>query len=114
VSDSASAAIINATDSAAADPSWLSSVSSALQLAGQAYLTKTQVDASQQIFNTNLSLAQRGLPMIPTNPTAYGLPAPTVNFGLSSGTMSTGVMVVGGILGVWLLISLSSGKRKHA
>jgi hypothetical protein len=114
VSDSASAAIINATDSAAADPSWLSSISSALQLAGQAYLTKTQVDASQQIFNTNLSLAQRGLPMIPTNPTAYGLPAPTVNFGLSSGTMSAGVMVVGGILGVWLLISLSSGKRKHA
>jgi hypothetical protein len=114
VSDSASAAVINATDSSAADPSWVSSISSALQLASQAYLTKTQVDATNQIFNTNLSLAQRGLPLIPTNPTAYGLPAPTVNFGLSPGTMSKGIMVVGGVLGVWLLISLTSGKRKHA
>jgi hypothetical protein len=113
VSDSASAAIINATDSSAADPSWVSSISGALQLASQAYLTKTQVDATNQIFQTNLSLAQRGLPLIPTNPTAYGLPAPTVNFGLSSATMSTGVMLVGGLAAVWVLLSLTKG-RKHA
>lgn len=114
VSDSASAAVINATDSSAADPSWVSSISNALQLASQAYLTKTQVDATNQIFQTNLSLAQRGLPLIPTNPTAYGLPAPTVNFGLSSSTMSAGMWVVGGIGAMWLLNTLLRSNRKHA
>ncbi len=113
VSDSASAAIINATDSSAADPSWLSSVSSALQLAGQAYLTKSQVDAMNNITNNNISLAARGLPLIPTNPTAYGLPAPTVNFGLSSSTLTPVLWVAGGI-GVIVLISLASKGRKRA
>lgn len=115
VSDATSAAVINATDSSAADPSWLSSVSTAISAVGQAYLTKTQIDASQQIFNTNLQRAQAGLPPIPTNPTAYGLPAPTVNFGLSSTTL-TPLLWLGGGLGVILLIAsmTSSRGRKHA
>jgi hypothetical protein len=110
VSDSTSAAVINATDSSAADPSWLSSVSSAISAVGQAYLTKTQIDASQQIFNTNLQRAQQGLPPIPTNPTAYGLPAPTVNFGLASGTLTPVLYVVGGI-GLLMVIGSLVGKR---
>ncbi len=114
VSDSANAAIINATDSGAADPSWVSSISSALQLASQAYLTKTQVDATNQIFNTNLSLAQRGLPLIPTNPTAYGLPAPTVNFGLAGGTLKPLLWVGGGLALLMFLGSVVSKGRKHA
>jgi hypothetical protein len=112
VSDSATAAVINATDSSAADPSWLSSVSSALQLAGQAYLTKTQVDSANQIFQTNLSLAQRGLPLIPTNPTAYGLPAPTVNFGLSNTTLTPVLWIAGGLGALFLISSLSRGRKR--
>jgi len=114
VSDSTTAAI-NATDSSAADSSWLTGVSNALQLAGQAYLTKTQVDAQNQIFQTNLQRAAQGLPPIPTNPTAYGLPAPTVNVGLSSTTTSLLLWVAGGVGALWLLSSLtSSRKRAHA
>ncbi len=114
VSSTTSAAVINATDSSAADPSWLSSVSTAISAVGQAYLTKTQIDASQQIFNTNLQRAQAGLPPIPTNPTAYGLPAPTVNFGLSSTTL-TPILWLGGGLGLILLIaSMSSRGRSRA
>lgn len=111
-SSSTSAAVINATDSSAADPSWLASIGSAISAAGQVYLTKTQIDASQQIFNTNLQRAQQGLPPIPTNPTAYGLPAPTVNFGLSSTTL-TPLLWVGGGIGVLLLIASMSGKRSR-
>lgn len=110
VSSSTNAAITNATDSSAADPSWLSSISSAISAAGQAYLTKTQIDASQQIFNTNLQRAQMGLPPIPTNPTAYGLPAPTVNFGLAGSAQSV-VLWVGGGLALIVLISMMGKSR---
>lgn len=112
VSDSVNSAVINSTDSGSADPSWLSSVSNALQLAGQAYLTKTQVDASQQIFNNNLQRAQLGLPMLPTNPTAYGLPAPTVQFGLTSGTLTPLLWVAGGLGVIFLLTSMSKGRKR--
>ncbi|HEV8612325.1 MAG TPA: hypothetical protein VGQ73_02370 [Gemmatimonadales bacterium] len=111
------AAAINATDSAAADSSWLTGVSNALQLASQAYLTKTQVDAQNQIFQTNLQRAQQGLPPIPINPTAYGLPAPTVNVGLTSTTTQALLWVAGGLGALWLLSSFTSGssrKRAHA
>lgn len=113
LSDSTSAAI-NATDSGAASPSWLDSISSAIQAAGTAYLTKTQIDSQQQIFNVNLQRAQQGLPPIPTNPTAYGLPAPTVNFGLAAGTMQPILWVVGGVGLLWIVSQAmkSSHKRK--
>jgi hypothetical protein len=110
VSDSVTAAV-NATDSSAADPSWLSSISSAISAAGQAYLTKTQVDAQLQIFNTNLARAQKGLAPIPTNPSAYGLPTPTVNFGLASGTQSVVLWIAGGLGLVLLLGSLSKSRK---
>ncbi len=106
-------AVINATDSGAASPSWIDSISSAIQMAGTAYLTKEQIDAQKQIFGANLSLAQRGLPLIPTNPTAYGLPAPTVNFGLAGTAQSTLLWVAGGIGAIVLLTMLSKSARKH-
>jgi hypothetical protein len=104
-------AAINATDSAPATPSWLDSIGTAIQAAGQAYLTKTQVDAASQIFQTNLTRAQQGLPPIPTNPTAYGLPAPTVNFGLASSATTPLLLIGGGIALIILLSSLS--KKSH-
>jgi hypothetical protein len=114
VSDSVNSAVINATDSGSADPGWLSSISSALQLGAQAYLSKTQIDASQQIFNTNLQRAQMGLPPIPTNPTAYGLPSPTVNFGLAGGTLTPLLWVAGGIGAIILISSLAGGSRRSS
>jgi hypothetical protein len=110
VSDTVTAAV-NSTDSSAADPSWLSSIGSAITAAGQAYLTKTQIDAQSQIFNVNLTRAQQGLPPIPTNPTAYGLPAPTVNFGLASGATSTLFMIAGGLGLLWLLSSAMKSRK---
>jgi len=112
LSDSTQTAI-NATDSAAASPSWLDSISSAIQAAGTAYLTKTQIDAQQQIFNTNLARAQQGLPPIPTNPTAYGLPAPTLNVGLASGTQSMLLWVVGGFGAIALISALTKSGHKR-
>jgi hypothetical protein len=108
VSDTVTTAV-NATDSSAADPSWVADVGSAISAIGQVYLTKTQVDAQNQIFQTNLTRAQQGLPPIPTNPTAYGLPAPTVNVGLSATTQSAVLWIAGGIG----LIILLSGAMKR-
>jgi hypothetical protein len=101
-----------ATPSTPADSSWTSDISSAISAIGQLYLTKTQVNASQQIFNTNLQRAQQGLPPIPTNPTAYGLPAPTVNVGISSTTLKPLLWLAGGIAAVILLGMTARGREK--
>lgn len=95
------------TDASAADPSWVNALSSAVQAAGQAYLTKTQLDAAQSIFNTNLQRANKGLPPIPTNPTQYGLPAPTVNVGLAQGTLTPLLWGGGILLGILFIASMA-------
>jgi len=110
VSDTVTAAV-NATDSSAADPSWLASITAAISTASQAYLGVQQNKDQQAIFQTNLTRAQQGLPPIPTNPTAYGLPAPTVNFGLASGTQSAVLWIAGG-LGLLFLLSSAMKSRK--
>lgn len=93
---------ISDTSSASATPSWMSDISSAISAVGQAYLTKTQISDAQTIFNTNLQRAQAGLSPLPTNPADYGLPSPTVNVGLASGTSN--MLMWGGIgLGVILV-----------
>ncbi len=111
VSDATQAAI-NATDSGAATPDWASTISSAIQAAGQAYLTKAQVDTMSQIANQNIMLAQKGLPLIPTNPTTYGLPAPTVQVGLSSATLTPLLWIAGGIGVVILISSLAKHSKR--
>lgn len=110
VSDSTQAAI-NATDSGAASPDWAATISSAINAAGQAYLTKAQVDTMSQIAQQNILLAQKGLPLIPTNPTTYGLPAPTVQLGLASSTLTPLLYVVGGIGALFLVMHLSKSHR---
>lgn len=97
--------------SAPASSDWASAISSALQVAGQAYLTKTQVDAMNSIAQVNIQRAQQGLPPLPSDPSLYGVPGPSVNVGLSAATTKT-LMYGGAILaGVWLLTSLVGGKR---
>lgn len=112
VSDSTSAAI-NATDSSAASPDWASAIATAVQAAGTTLLTVDQQNAQKQIFNVNLQRAQQGLPPIPTNPTAYGLPAPTVNLGLTSTTLTPLLWIAGG-LGAIILISSLAKSARHA
>lgn len=109
-------AVTQVTDSGAASPSWIDSIVKLLPVLGQGYLTKQQMDANNAIFQTNLQRAQRvpPLPPIATNPTQYGLPAPTVNFGLASGTMQTLVYVVGGLGILWVVTSFMKGGRAPA
>lgn len=106
VSDSVNTAIANATDSSTPDSSWASDVATALQTAGQVFLTAQQQSDNQKIFNANLNLAMQNKPLIPTNPTAYGLPAPTVNLGLTSATLTPILWVLGGVGALLLLGSL--------
>lgn len=111
MSDSVNTAIANATDSSTPDASWASDVASAIQAAGQVYLTAQQQADNQRIFNANLNLALQNKPLIPTNPTAYGLPAPTVNFGLTSTTLTPLLWVAGGIGALILIGSLTKRSR---
>ena len=56
--------------------------------------------------------AQQGLSPIPTNPTIYGLPAPTANIGLTS-TTQTALLIGAGILALALLGGgLAAGRHK--
>lgn len=100
---------IAATPAAPASTSWMSDITSAVAGATQALLGVKQVDAAQQIFNVNLQRAQQGLAPIPTNPTQYGLAAPTVNVGVSSATLTPILYVVGGIA---LLLMLGSALKR--
>jgi hypothetical protein len=101
-----------ATSSQPASNSWLADIGSAMQAATQAALAVTQVKDAQSIFNINLQRAQQGLSPIATNPSVYGLPAPTANIGLTSGTQNM-VMVVGGLLAVALIGGgLAAGGRR--
>jgi len=81
-------------------PSWLDTIKNLITSAGQAYLTKTQVDAQKKILDIQLGRAQAGLAPLNINPTTYGLPAPTVNFGVSSDTQKVlmyGLLGLGGV-----------------
>lgn len=99
-----------ATPSQPASSSWLSDIGGAITAATTAYLGAQQVKDAQSIFNVNLQRAQQGLPPIPTNPTAYGLPAPTANIGLTSGTQ-TALLIGVGVLAVALIAGAAVHKR---
>lgn len=103
-------AVTAATPAQPASSGWLSDIANAFKAATVGYLGATQVKDAQTIFNTNLARAQQGLPMIPTNPTQYGLPSPTANIGLTSSAQNT-VLIVGGVLAAGLVIAaLAKGK----
>lgn len=102
-----------ATPAQPASPSWLADIGDAIKTATTAALGYVQVSDAQKIFNTNLQRAQQGLPPIPTNPTQYGLPAPTANIGLASSTQKTLMWVAGIFVGGLLLsAAVSSAKRR--
>lgn len=103
-------ATTSATSSQPASASWASDIGSAVTAATTAALGIVQVNDAQKIFNTNLQRAQQGLAPIPTNPTTYGLPAPTANIGLTSGTTST-LLLLGGLLAAGLVLSSFAGKK---
>lgn len=109
----APSAVTWASSSQPASNAWVGDIANAVGAATTAYLGVQQVKDAQTIFQTNLSRAQQGLPMIPTNPTTYGLPAPTANIGLAPGTQN--VLLIGvGVLAVGLILSgaLGGSRRK--
>jgi hypothetical protein len=110
-----SADTTGATD-AAASPSWLSSLggalSGAISAAGQVYLTKSQVDAANQIMQINLQRAQQGLAPLPYTPQQLGLTGPTLNLGLSQSTLTPILWIVGGIGAIALISGM--GRRSSS
>lgn len=101
-----------ATPSQPASSSWISDIANAFGAASTAYLGAQQVKDAQTIFNTNLARAQQGLPMIPTNPTQYGLPSPTAQIGLTGSTSSLLMWVGGGLALALVLGGMASGRRR--
>lgn len=95
-----------AANTTTASPSFMDSMSSILTGLGTAYLTKTQVDAQQQLWNVQLQRAQAGLAPLNINPTQYGLPGPTVGVGLSADTQKFLLYAGIGLAAVLLLPKL--------
>jgi hypothetical protein len=82
-------ATTNATTS-----SWADAAKNLIMSAGQAYLTKTQLDAQGKILDAQLERAKMGLPPLNINPASYGL-QPTIGVGLTSSTQN--LVLYGGI-----------------
>lgn len=77
---------------------------------GQAYLSREQIKAQQNILNLQLQRAQQGLPPLPIDPSTYGLPQPTVGIALDDSTKKL-LMYGGGALALALLFGLIGGGR---
>lgn len=93
------------TDSSSSS-SWLSNISSLISAAGTAVLTADQISTANKVTNLQISQAQAG--KAPINLSAYGLSTtPGVNLGLSSSTQNLLMWGGVGLLGVWLLTSLT-------
>lgn len=104
--------VTSATPSQPASEAWVGDIANAVGAATTAYLGYQQVKDAQSIFNTNLQLAQQGRPMIPTNPTLYGLPAPTAQVGLTSSAQSTLLVGLGILAGGLILAGALGGRHK--
>lgn len=105
-------AVTSATPSQPASQSWIGDIANAVGAATTAYLGVQQVKDAQTIFNTNLVRAQQGLPMLPTNPTQYGLPAPTAQVGLTSSASNTLLVTVGLLAGGLILAGALGGRSR--
>lgn len=115
---STSQAIADATDSSTPSSSWVSDIGDAfrsvLPALAQAKLTQQQLANSQTIFNMNLQRAANNQPLLKTDPSNYGLQAPTVRVGLTGTTQSALLWGLAGIAGVWALISFTKPGRTRA
>lgn len=80
------------------------------QIAGQAYITREQMQAQDKILNLQLQRAQQGLPPLNIDPVQFGLPQPSVGIGLDSATTKT-LLWVGGGLALALMLGLIGGGR---
>jgi len=100
-----------ATPSQPASSSWIADIGKAFQVAATGALGVMQAIDAQKLFNTNLSLAQKGKSMIPSNPMQYGLPAPTANIGLAQSTQNT-LFIVGGLVLAGIVISSYNKRRR--
>lgn len=105
-------AVTSATPSQPAGEAWIGDIANAVGAATTAYLGVQQVKDAQTIFNTNLMRAQQGLPMLPTNPTQYGLPAPTAQVGLTSSASNTLLVTVGLLAGGLILAGALGGRSR--
>ena len=79
-------------------------------VAGQAYLTRQQAQAQQQILNIQLQRMQNGQSPLAIDPGMYGLPRPSIGVSLDDSTKKL-LMVGGGALVLAVLFGLIGGGR---
>lgn len=109
--------LLSAVDPAAGAPTTMAAPTTAdrikelAMLAAQTYLTKAQIDAQRKIMDVQLTRAQQGLAPLDIDPVQYGLPAPSVNVGMSPETKKW--LTYGGIgAGLLWLLSMATGRRR--
>lgn len=96
-------ATTSAASTQGASPSWLQTVQNIIGAAGQAWLTKQQVDAQKDILRMQLDRAASGLAPLDIDPSKYGLPGANVSLGL---TPDIKKMLMYGGIGIVALIFL--------
>lgn len=84
-------------------PTWMQTVQNIVTAAGQAWLTKEQVEAQQKILKMQLDRAANGLAPLDIDPRDYGIGGPSVSVGFAPGTQK---MLIYGGLGLAALLFL--------
>ena len=111
-------AMANQTDTASAanqgasSPDITSTITSLITGATQGLLAVNQVDTLKQVNAIQLQRAQAGLP--PLNTSSLNLGVPSVNLGLSSGTLQAGGIGLAVVAGLAVLFLLAGGSKKAA
>lgn len=81
-------------DDATPASSWSDTLKNLVTVAGQAFLTKSQLDSQQKILDLQLSRAKAGLAPLDIDPATFGIAGPQVTLGISSDTKK--LLMMGG------------------
>jgi hypothetical protein len=90
-------------------PTWSDTLKNLVTVAGQAMLSKSQLDAQQKILDLQISRAKAGLAPLDIDPTTFGITGPQVTVGLDPSTKNL-ALIVGGILAAVYLLPKLRGR----
>lgn len=90
-------------DDATPPATWSDTLKNLVTVAGQALLTKSQLDSQQKILDLQLDRAKSGLPPLDIDPQTFGIAGPQVTVGIAPDTKKM-LMIGGGLFIVAFLL----------
>lgn len=85
-------------DDATPPATWSETLKNLVAVAGQALLSKSQLDAQKKILDLQLARAKAGLAPLDIDPATFGIAGPSVTVGISPDTKK--LLMIGGVIAV--------------